>query len=259
MKPTHTSFYDKPHNSGFMCQKNFWDERMLLFYDNTLVCETQWHCFFYNNLFTPSYSTGKQRLFICRDAPAIVPQRFWKDSRITFRAAVNKTNQNQFRSIAHWEHTCWKKPIHPWARAKFLCVYVVRVHHVWVCDTEAKHCLLNRQAWTSKQVLLEQLRMRTWGVLTKPHQREAASAASHPSNLIYVTVSDNFMTACRNEDTQGPLQAVIQQQHGRQCHSPIWERGFKLLTRNHNVHLILSPNKSFELCVCNSPRLHKDT
>lgn len=42
---------------------------------------------------------------------------------------------------------------------------------------------------------LEQLRMRTWGVSTKPDQRGAATATSHPCNMIYVTVSENFMTA----------------------------------------------------------------
>lgn len=56
--------------------------------------------------------------------------------------------------------------------------------------------------------------MRTWGVSTKPDQRDAASAASHPSTVIYVTVSEDFMTACKSstQSTQVPLPPCIQQQ-----------------------------------------------
>lgn len=63
--------------------------------------------------------------------------------------------------------------------------------------------------------------MRTWGVFTKPDQRKAASAASHPGNLIYVTVSENFMTACKSKDMQVPyiLDNILVQ-----------KQGFKILT-----------------------------
>lgn len=57
--------------------------------------------------------------------------------------------------------------------------------------------------------------MRTWGVSTKPDQRDAASAASHPCNMIYVTVSEDFMTACKSDtqSAQVPPPPCIQQ-HG---------------------------------------------
>lgn len=75
-----------------------------------------------------------------------------------FEQLSNKSAKNQYGSSALGAYsTCWKKPTHPRAQAKFFCVYVVWVRHIWVCDIERLSTafqtdrpeLVNRCCWSS--------------------------------------------------------------------------------------------------------------
>lgn len=96
--------------------------------------------------------------------------------------------------------------------------------------------------------------MRTWGVSTKPDQREAASAASHPCTMIYVTVSENFMTA-KAADKVSKVRRFL-----RSLTCSMEQRGSWCFTGD-DVSRLSEPRSSiivpsFQLNVLNTARFH---
>lgn len=129
---------------------------------------------------------------------------FEKTTDLHLEQLSNKRNQHPYRS-----NTGSYKPIHPWEPAKFLCVYVVCVyvcvHHVWVYDIKR----LSTASQTDRPELVNRCCMSSWGwghgaSSQSLIKEKLPQAASHRGNLIYVTVSENFMTACKSKDVQVP-------------------------------------------------------
>lgn len=156
-------------------------------------------------------------------------------------------NQNGYNILRAYS-TLWKEPSNPPSPKhktnSFLYECVVSVCHVWLW--QAKQRFPHRQAWTGKQVLLEQLRMRTWGVSTNLI-KESASAASQPPNVIYVTVSHKFMTACKQR-AKGKQLSLLQQP-SRSTHHGFHTRKDNVPRKQQKSHLknaIIKKNNSLK-------------
>lgn len=178
-----------------------WKSAFIAFSDKALVCETCSLCKV--SLHRASIFRKKQS-FGCHDAVTIFllcrrkAELYKRATDLGFQQLSNQSAKNQSGSNVLGAYSkLWKgtQSTYEHKTNSFVCECVVSVCHVWLW--QAKQRFPQRQAWTGKQVLPEQLRMRTWGVSTNLI-KEAASAASQPPNVIYVTVSHNFMTACKH-------------------------------------------------------------
>lgn len=121
---------------------------------------------------------------------------FDKTTDLHVEQPSNKRSRHHYRS-----NTASYKPIHPWAPAKFLCVHVVCVHHVWVYDIKR----LSSASQTDRPELVNRCCWSSWGW---GHGASSQSLIKEKlpqlpvitCNLIYVAVSENFMTACKSKD-----------------------------------------------------------
>lgn len=160
MKPTHTSFYHNPHNSGFLYQ-NFWDKRLLSLHSVITLWSMKLSKVFFSSITLKvalcenkavSFVMMQQLLFFSGTAKG--GRTFEKTTDLHLEQLSNKRNQHPYRSS-----TGSYKPIHPWAPAKFLCVHVVCVYHVWVYDIKR----LSTASQTDRPELVNRCFMSSWG------------------------------------------------------------------------------------------------